>query len=662
MNSKIFHAELYHQRCEPVIHEFHYPLYLYVFDLAELPRLDREVPLFGYNRRALASVHDRDYLSDAPGSIADKLDRLLVEEGLAAAVEKVYLVTATRYAGYIFNPVSFYYCLAADGGIAAIVAEVNNTFGERQIYVLRDPHPAPEGYAAAFGTTKRFHVSPFFPRAGEYEFFFSDPGDTLDIRINYWQAGRLRLKTRLTGPCRSLTGRSLAATVAARPIQAVMTMPRIYYQAARLYFGKGVRFYPKPPPLDRRTMTKAPSPARLRIFQAVVGGVLAGIQEGSLTLVLPDGRHKVYGCPGTGPAGTIEVRHLAFFRKLFFGADIGLGESFMDGDWTSPDLVEALAVLARNMNALNRRTRALPGLSRFFDIMQHRRRSNTLTGARQNIGAHYDTSNDFFRLILDPTMTYSCGLFEPPATDLHQAQLAKYGRVCDLAGIQAGDQVLEIGSGWGGFATEAVRRTDCAVTTTTISREQYAYVTAEVARQGLAGKITVLDKDYRHLRGRFDRLVSIEMLEAVGHEYYGRFFAAVEALLKPGGRAVIQVITIPHERYHAYRRRVEWIQKYIFPGGMLPSKEILEENIHRHTRLKVVEVNAIGAHYAPTLAAWRDNLLAHREEIAAMGFTPRDLRMWEYYFSYTEAGFATGIIDNIHLVLEKPGPDRRSPV
>jgi cyclopropane-fatty-acyl-phospholipid synthase len=370
--------------------------------------------------------------------------------------------------------------------------------------------------------------------------------------------------------------------------------------------------------------------------------------------MLPDGRRQVYGRPGRPPEGVMEVRHLAFFKKLFFGADIGLGEAYMAGDWSSPDLTGAMKVMACNIEALDRRTRALPSFSRIGDFISHRRRANTVDGARQNIEAHYDTSNAFFSLILDPTMTYSCALFEGPEDDLHRAQLNKIARICEKAAIKASDHVLEIGTGWGGFAVEAARRTGCAVTTTTISREQYDYVTPMVARLGLSDRIQVLHRDYRHLEGAFDKIVSIEMLEAVGHEFYRDYFSICDALLKPGGRMVFQVITIPHSRYAAYRRRADWIQKYIFPGGMLPSREILEETIGRWTSLRAADVTAIGSHYAPTLAAWRHNLLAHREQIEKLGFDDRGVRMWEYYFASCEAGFSAGAIDNIQMVLDKP--------
>jgi len=654
MNSRILRADLYHRRYEPVTHEFHYPLYMYVFDLEELADLDREVPLFGYNRRALVSLHDRDYLSDAGGTIRDKIRRLLEQEGLGRSVHAIYLVTAARYAGYIFNPVSFYYCLGADGAIVCIVAEVNNTFGERHIYVLKDHLPAPQGFAASFKTAKRFHVSPFFTRQGEYTFFFSAIGETMDIRIHYFREGRPQLKTRLTGPCLPLTRRTLPMTVMRRPVQAVMSIPRIFYQAAILHFKKGLPINGKPVPMDPGTMEKAPSPLFQRLYRSAVEWALSAMQNGSLALVLPDGRRMVYGRLGRPPEGVMAVHHLAFFKRLFFGADIGLGEAYMAGDWSSPDLTGALKTMACNIGALDRRTRALPSFPRAGDFARHRRRANTVDGARQNIGAHYDTSNVFFSLILDPTMTYSCGIFERPEDDLHRAQLNKIARICEKAEIKASDHVLEIGTGWGGFAVEAVRRTGCVVTTTTISQEQYDYVTRLVSRLGLADRIKVLRRDYRHLEGRFDKIVSIEMLEAVGHEYYRDYFSICDSLIKSGGRMVFQVITIPHDRYDAYRQRADWIQKYIFPGGMLPSREILEETIGRWTSLRVAEVTAIGPHYAPTLAAWRNNLMIHRAQIEKLGFDDRGFRMWEYYFASCEAGFSANAIDNIQVVLEKP--------
>ncbi|MDY6904340.1 MAG: DUF1365 family protein [Thermodesulfobacteriota bacterium] len=652
MNSCIVKARLYHKRHWPVTNRFVYDIYLYAIDVNELDELDRQITGFGYNRHTLAAIHDTDYLEHTHQSVREKIRNRLTAAGLATDVDRIMLITAARYCNHIFNPVSFFYCMKKDGTIACIVAEVNNTLGEKHIYLLDTPRPGPGGDAATFHTEKRFHVSPFFPREGEYDFFFSPLADTLDICINYYRDGVLQLETRLSGICEPLTPRSFLKTVATRPVQAVMTMPRILYQAWILYVKKRLPVYHKPPPSDPHTMTKQPKGLLFRLYMRSVFGVLSVIENGGLTFHLPSGRTLTCGNAHDGN-GIINLHSFAFFKKVFYGSDIGFGEAYMAGDWTSPDLPAALGVIARNLGAIDKKTSPLSGLKKMMDVATHRKRKNTVAGSRKNIHAHYDTGNAFFSKILDPTRMYSCALFETPDDDLHSAQLNKISAICKKATIKETDHVLEIGTGWGGFAIEAVARTGCTITTTTISREQYGYARQQVADRGLSGNITVLQQDYRHLTGSFDKIVSIEMLEAVGHEFYPAFFKICERLLKPGGKMVIQVITIPHERYDTYRSRVDWIQKYIFPGGLLPSVEILEQTIARHTDLHITNIASIGPHYAPTLAAWRHNLLAREDDIRKLGVDDIGLRMWEYYFAYCQAGFEAGVIDDVQMVIEK---------
>jgi cyclopropane-fatty-acyl-phospholipid synthase len=297
-----------------------------------------------------------------------------------------------------------------------------------------------------------------------------------------------------------------------------------------------------------------------------------------------------------------------------------------------------------------------PGvIGRLANRILHARRRNTPQGSRRNIRAHYDLGNDFYCLWLDPeTMLYSCALFEHPDQTLAEAQAAKIRRIVELAGIGPEHHVLEIGCGWGGFAIEAVRRTGCRVTGITISEAQLKLAQERVRAAGLADRIDLRLMDYRDLDGQYDRIVSIEMLEAVGHEYFEVFFRKCAQVLKPDGRAVLQVITIPDERYDAYRRNPDWIQKHIFPGGILPSRSILAAAMEKAGRLRVVHADNIGPHYASTLRAWRDTFDARADDLRLMGFDNTFQRKWDYYFSYCEAGFATGYIDDWHLVLGTP--------
>jgi cyclopropane-fatty-acyl-phospholipid synthase len=281
-------------------------------------------------------------------------------------------------------------------------------------------------------------------------------------------------------------------------------------------------------------------------------------------------------------------------------------------------------------------------------------RRNTRGGSRRNIGAHYDLSNEFFAAFLDDTLTYSCAVFERPGASLKEASLAKYERICRLADLSGGHEVLEIGTGWGGFALYAAERYGCRVTTTTISREQFALATRRVADAGLADRVRVLDKDYRDLTGRYDRLVSIEMIEAVGPQFLPTFFERCAALLVPEGRMALQAITIRDDQYDAARRETDFIKRHIFPGGTIFSLTALSLAASR-TDLRLLRADDIGPHYAETLRRWRANLRASWPGLLARGFDERLLRLWEFYFCYCEGGFAEGYLGDVQLAFARPG-------
>jgi cyclopropane-fatty-acyl-phospholipid synthase len=288
------------------------------------------------------------------------------------------------------------------------------------------------------------------------------------------------------------------------------------------------------------------------------------------------------------------------------------------------------------------------------DRLWHTLRANTLGGSRKNIGKHYDLSNDFFQTFLDPTMLYSCGLYYNEGDTCEDAQHHKMQRVIEKAHIESSDHVLEIGCGWGGFAMEAVRITGCRVTGITVSEEQYQLAQARVLQAGLQDKITILFKDYRRVAGLFDKIVSIEMLEAVGHKYLGTFFATCDKLLKPAGRLVIQVITIPDQSYEDYRRTTDWIQKYIFPGGHLPSVTAMSQVVTRNTSLLMEQMEDIGTNYARTLRDWRGSFTCNLDKINALGFDEIFRRKWVYYLAICEAAFRERAVGDIQVVFRKP--------
>jgi cyclopropane-fatty-acyl-phospholipid synthase len=378
----------------------------------------------------------------------------------------------------------------------------------------------------------------------------------------------------------------------------------------------------------------------------------ARIRIGHLVVELADGTRHSFGDPGSDRQAELRVHDEAAALRILLHGETGAGEAYVDGQWSSPD-VEALLELA----ALNRAALGLGGAwwQRPFTVprrLAHRFRRNTRAGARRNIAAHYDLSNDLYRLFLDPSLTYSSAVFEAPDQPLEAAQRAKYRRMAEGAGLREGMHVLEIGCGWGGFALYAAGELGCRVTGITLSEAQASLALERVREAGLEHLVEIRIQDYRDVRGTFDAVVSIEMLEAVGAEYYGAYFDAVDRALRPGGRASIQVITFPDAAYEAQRRGANWIQTYIFPGGLCPSLAVIERSLHE-TRLLLRSADDIAPSYARTLRAWRTRFLANREAVLALGFDERFVRLWTYYLALSEAGFATGLSQDHQLVLEK---------
>lgn len=394
-------------------------------------------------------------------------------------------------------------------------------------------------------------------------------------------------------------------------------------------------------------MTRLSTQFAKRIFL----GSLRSLRGGTLK-VASGGETWVFG-DGAGPYATLAVHDDRFFRRAVFGGDVGLGESWMDGEWSSPDLTACIRLAVRNLARLDRANGPLSALARLADRLRHRLRANTVRGSRRNIGAHYDLSNRFFRLFLDRSMMYSCALYRDEADSLERAQAQKLDTICRKLRLGSNDHVLEIGTGWGGFAEYAVRNFGCRVTTTTISRRQHEYAKARFAALPERERITLLREDYRNLRGQFDHIVSIEMFEAVGFDYYDTFFQACDRLLRPGGTMLLQTITIVEQAFDSYRRRSDWIQKYIFPGAELASVSEVLRSLARVTSMSLFHAEEIGTHYARTLAEWRSRFLSALPEVRALGFDERFERMWLYYLSYCEGAFLERHIGDMQLLLAK---------
>lgn len=654
MKSRIYSGRVMHARSEPVHHRFSYPVYFYGFDLEELERLDKEVLCFGYNRLRPVALYDRDYLTAGSAPIRQKLVALLSRAGHHKEIGRIYLVTSARVMHYVFNPVSFFFCFGPEGSLDCVVVQVNNTFGEMHVYVLAEPLSGRRSGEAHYRAEKVFHVSPFFDRKGSYDFYFTDP-DTgkLDVIIHHEEEKKVVFAARLTGTPLPLKRWTVVGKLLKHPLTASLTMPRIIYQAARLRFLKHLRVFIKPPPASTMTIRAAPPGPTARLGRAVTRSFLRRIGEGRLTLVYPEGNRECFG-QENGRQAMIRVVDNRFFSRTLISGSIGFGESYVAGQWTTDELPATLALLSENLEHLQEKHHRLSALGRSLEHVRHLLKPNTINGSRSNIRCHYDISNSFFSLFLDRTMTYSCGLYSEPDTGLEEAQRNKLRTVIEKARIGEGDHVLEIGCGWGSFAIEAAQGTGCRVTGITLSQEQLDLARERVAAGGVADRVHLEMLDYRHIEGTYDRIVSIEMLEAVGHANLGIWFQKCAAALKPGGMAVIQVITLPDKRYRQYRRSSDWIRKHIFPGGHLPSLGALEDAVRSKTNLVIRDVERIGHHYARTLADWSRNLTARRKETLDLGFDEAFLRKWQYYFAYCQAGFETGAIDNLQIVLEKP--------
>jgi cyclopropane-fatty-acyl-phospholipid synthase len=393
------------------------------------------------------------------------------------------------------------------------------------------------------------------------------------------------------------------------------------------------------------SMPRAPrAGARALIAQTLF---VRAVRALPLRVVLPDGTTTGGGGPAA-PVMTIERD--AFFHRLAAAGKIGFGEAYMAGDWRADDLAGTLTAFAGRVERL------LPGpLQRLRGLYEPRipaEERNTVTGAARNIARHYDLSNELFALFLDPTMTYSAAVFEPNDT-LEAAQIRKYDTLCRMVDLGPSDHLLEIGTGWGGLAIHAASTYGCRVTTATISQAQASLARDRVEAAGLSHLVDVLLRDYRAVEGRYSKIVSIEMLEAVGEEYWPAFFVTCDRLLAPGGSIALQTITMPHRRHLASRNAYGWIHKYIFPGGLIPSREAIDRVLRDASSLRVTDAQDIGRHYATTLRHWRERFLSQRPRVHALGFDSTFVRMWEFYLAYCEAGFATGALGDAQLRLAR---------
>ncbi len=388
-------------------------------------------------------------------------------------------------------------------------------------------------------------------------------------------------------------------------------------------------------------------------LRQLVFGRLQKLEHGAV--VVKEGKHSwLFGDAECTTPAILMVRSPKFYRRIVTGGGLGAAESYIQGEWDSTDLCELLQVLGRNSSVLSSVNGTLANLLKPIRLAANWFQRNTKAGSRRNISAHYDLSNDFFALMLDPSMTYSSAVFARPEMTLAEAQHEKYDRICRKLDLKPADHVLEIGTGWGGMAIHAAKNYGCRVTTTTISAQQHQLAKARIHEAGLEDRITLLQQDYRDLTGSYDKLISIEMIEAVGEQYLPGYFAQCSKLLKPDGAMALQAITIPDHRFDAYRRSVDFIQRYIFPGGFLPSIGAIGKSLAKSTDFRFFHSEDFGPHYAETLLQWRENFWQAIDRVRQLGFDRRFIRTWEYYLCYCEAGFRERLIGVSQLVLTKP--------
>jgi cyclopropane-fatty-acyl-phospholipid synthase len=384
--------------------------------------------------------------------------------------------------------------------------------------------------------------------------------------------------------------------------------------------------------------------------------ILGRLQLGSLTLHEGSDSHR-FGSSELAhePQAEVHIHDPGVYGQMLLGGSIASGEAFIKGLWSSPDPVEVTRLFSANLDVLDGFEAGQSWMVKLAIKIAHRLNRNTHDGSRDNIAAHYDLGNDFFSLFLDPTMMYSSAVFSDQSMTLECASEAKLDELCHQLELREGDHLLEIGTGWGGMAIHAAKHYGCRVTTTTISQEQYAHACTRVREEGLEDKVTLLCEDYRNLTGSYDKLVSIEMIEAVGHEFYKDYFQICSGLLKQNGKMVIQAITMSDQRYKEARDTVDFIKRYIFPGGCLPSVAVIADHIADDTDMQIVHLRDITEDYAVTLNHWRQRFLNNLDAVRAMGFSEEFLRMWEFYLCYCEGGFRERIIGTVQLAFAKPG-------
>lgn len=561
--------------------------------------------------------------------------------------DSVWLLTLPRFFKRVFNPVSFYFFCEGQT-IKAVLAEVTNTYHDKHTYWISNQET---GKFIKNCQEKTFHVSPFLEEEGHYLFTIGKQLNNIEIHISYTKGNTVKFYANMIQ--KDVLPMSLMSTLKTTlqfPGAALSVLPRILIQALKLNILKHVPAHKRPIPHHSHTFQKRPPSWFESFCKNRVLDQFKKLQIGQLLLTLPDGQKLTFG---TGQIIDMVVHDYRFFKYLVLHGEIGLGEAYVDGLWDTSNVVEVLSLFIRNDPHIKSHTKGQL-ISILVHGIQHALNKNSIQKTTENIFEHYDIGNAFYALFLDKNMMYSSGLFLKSTDSLEQAQLQKIDALIDNLHITSECHILEIGTGWGGAAIRVAEKTGCKVTTLTVSKAQYEYAIKHIKQANLSDKITVLLQDYRDHKGHYDRIMSIEMIEAVGYDFLPDYFKALENLSKPNTIIGIQAILIPDQRYETYRYQSDWIKKYIFPGGHMPCLHHIQSILKKKTQLMLHKVTPMGFSYAKTLRCWQERFLAQLDTVKQQGFDHEFIRKWTYYLNYCEAGFKTHYIQVSQLIITHP--------
>lgn len=677
-----------HLRTRPSEHEFSYPLSYVWIDPDDPDALCSAHPLWSASRAAPARFRRSDYGTRPTGSLSDGV-RSELEPVLGFRPDgEVRMLTQIRRWGWLFNPITVYvvWHVDPDRPVGAVLEVTNTPWKERHRYAVALGVPDPDGWMSA-EADKELHVSPFLDERYRYDIGLRGIGDRVEVRLDVVGHGSLEptIRTSMRVRRRPPTRGALTRALRSNPFPTHRVSLGIHVQAFRLWL-KRVPFIPHPerrssPGHDDRNMTTGTTtevnPERLLAHAEASRPV--SIAERSGGRAAERALHLLLGRMGTdrlqiaeripgrapadrsyGPGGeltaSVRVVDERAYSAVLTEGSVGFGRGYIEGWWTSDDPVTVVRVIIRNMGTLDRIRNRWVGLTGWAsDRVRAARSRDTRQRNRDDIAAHYDIGNAFFELFLDETMTYSSAIFPSGDARLADASRHKYDILLDKLGVRAGHRLLEIGTGWGGMAIRAAER-GCEVTTTTISEEQLVAARKRVAEAGFTDRVTVIDSDWRDLAGQFDRVVSIEMIEAVDWREYDDYFATIERCLVPGGRAAIQAIVVPDERWERAKNTEDFIRRFVFPNGYLPSIGAIDDAVDGATSMCVSSVEYYDDHYAETLCRWRLRFDSRLEDVAALGLDERFQRLWRCYLAYCEAGFREHHCSLVHVTLDDQRP------